>query len=93
MIEYLLDAIRATAGTDNEVTARILLDDGTPITEGCEFIIHDGDRHLSFDGVYEDEIWKFAIPAEATKDFKGRYMYCIKHYDEQLCFQQPLYFV
>lgn len=93
MIEYLLDAIRATAGTDNVVTARVTQDDDTPITDGCEFVIHDGNRHLSFDGVCQDGIWSFEIPAEATKDFKGRYMYCIKRYDEQLCFQQPIYFV
>lgn len=94
MIEYLYDAIRATAGTDIVIAARVTQDDGTAITEGCELVIHKNDNTMvSIDGDYQEDTWFFAIPADVTKGMNGRYMYCIKHYDEQLCFMQPIYFI
>lgn len=94
MIEYLYDAIRATAGSDIQIAARVLDDLGNPIVEGCEFILNiDDETMITVGGDYKDGIWTFPIPAEFTKGLKGRYWYCMRHNDEQLCFMNAIYFV
>ena len=94
MIEYLYDAIRATAGSDIQIAAKVLDDLGQPIADECDLIIHlDDDYMLTIGGDYVEDTWVFAIPADFTKDLKGKYWYCIKHNSEQLCFKQPIYFV
>lgn len=93
MVEYLYDAIKVSAGSNAVISAKVSTDDGIPITEGCELIIHLNHSHLAFAGEYVDDIWYFNIPASMTEALKGRYEYCFKHNDEQLCFKQPIYFV
>ena len=94
MLEYLYDAIRATAGSDIQIAAKVFDDLGNPIVEGCEFVLHiDDETMITVGGDYVDDTWVFPIPAEFTKDLKGRYWYCMKHHSEQLCFKQAIYFV
>ena len=94
MVEYLYDAIRATAGTNIILSAKVTDDLGNPITEDVSLVIHTSDTHMIMvEGLYTDEYFIFEIPAEITKDLKGKYWYCVKHNDEQLCFNNPIYFV
>lgn len=93
MVEYLYDAIKVSAGSNAVISAKVSTDDGIPITEECKLIIHLNHSHLAFDGECVDDIWYFSIPASMTEALKGRYEYCFKHNDEQLCFKQPIYFV
>lgn len=96
MIEYLYDAIRAVHSQEIEVNAVITDPLGDYITEDCTFVLHD-DNHVLFtiDGEYKPELstWAFIIPKEKTLDLKGRYFYCIRHKDENMCFMQPFYLV
>ena len=94
MVEYLYNAIRATSATDLEICAKVSDEQGNPITEGVRFelsLFHS--NLLSIDGEYKDGVWYFTIPAEKIINLKGKYEYCIKHNDEQLCFMQPIYLV
>lgn len=97
MIEYLYDAIRAIAGQPIGITASISNDEtGEPITEDCNFVLHNPDGSMLFKikGEYIPEIdtWNFPIPAEKTADLDaGRYWYCIQHDDSNLCFKNPIY--
>ncbi len=92
MIEYLYDAIRATAGADVDIITRIT-EDGESVDGVC-LVLHVDDEHMIIvEGVQSGDAYSFKLPAEATKDLKGRYMYCFKREDEMLCFKQPIYFV
>lgn len=94
MIEYLYNAIRASAGTDIQIAAKVFDNAGTPIVEGCEFVLHiDDETMITVGGDYINDTWVFPIPAEFTKGLKGRYWYCMKHHNEQLCFMNAIYFV
>ena len=91
MIEYLLNAIRATAGEEITVIANIT-SDGEPITEGCGFMLHiDDENMIKVDGAFNGELWTFTIPADATKGLKGRYSYCLCQGGKTLCFREPFY--
>lgn len=94
MIEYWHDAIRAVPGQEIEVNAVITDSLGDYITEDCTFVLHDDEHELfTINGEYVSEIntWAFKIPAEMTVGLKGRYWYCIRHKDENMCFMQPFY--
>lgn len=95
MVEYLYDCIRATAGTDIVIAARITDDNDLPITEDCWLMIHeyDGQDIIEAEGDYVDDTWYYSISAEHTKGLNGHYWYCFKHGDTQLCFKQPIYFI
>lgn len=95
MIEYLHDAIRATAGQDICVCAKITDDDGELITNVCSLMLHDDDNMLvSAPGFLDEEgVWEFTIPAEATANLSGRFWYCICCDNTNLCFKQPIYLV
>lgn len=94
MVEYLYDAIRATAGVDVTIAAEVTDEIGNVITDGCSFVLHiDDNKMISITGECVEGIFAFTIPADITKDLKGRHWYCVKHDDEQLCFKQPIYFV
>jgi hypothetical protein len=94
MIEYLYDAIRASAGSDLAIAANITDKEGNPITENCNLYIHSDEEHLiTAEAKYEEEQWLFSIPATATKNLRGRYWYCICQAENDLCFKQPIYFV
>lgn len=97
MIEYLYNAIRATAGQDITISAAITDDDGNILTEGCHIMFFDPDKELiaTFDGEFNEEIneWSFTIPAETTEGLNGRYWYCICYFNANLCFKEPIYLV
>lgn len=94
MVEYLYDAIRATAGEDITITAEITDDSGEVITEGCAIKLWEDEKLLgSIDGMLIDGLWNFTIPASATTGLNGRYWYSISHNDNSLQFKQPAYLV
>lgn len=94
MVEYLYNAIRATAGVDNVIAAIVTEESGAPITAGVQLVLHTSDTEMiTFEGDCLDNTWTFIIPAEFTKDLKRRCWYCFKHNSDQLCFKQPIYFV
>lgn len=73
MVEYLYDAIKAVAGQDIGVSARITDDDGV-VAENCRLVLHSDTSDIgSVEGLYlpEDELWAFVIPAEMTNGLKG----------------------
>ena len=94
MVEYLHNAIRATAG-DEITVAAIIEQNDIPITEGCHIMLFDKNSVLleTLDGGYDAEngVWYFTIPGELTKGKYGRYWYRICSPVESLCFKQPLY--
>lgn len=93
MVEYLFNAIRATAGEDIAIVARITDENGEPITSGCSFMLNgaNGAHHI-IDGVYTTNgVWEFSIPAELTLGLVGRYGYCFCNGDTTLCFEKPFY--
>ena len=94
MIEYIYDAIKATAGTDETIAAKVSTEAGEPITAGVKLMLYINDNSiLTIEGIYLEDVWVFPLSAEHTRDLKGRCWYCIKHDDEALCFKQPIYFV
>lgn len=93
MIEYLHNAIRATAGEDIVIIANIA-EDGVDIQSGCGIVIHTNDEEeLAFPGEYIDDFWYFTIPAEATVGLNGRYWYHLYKDDDSICFKEPLYLI
>lgn len=97
MVEYLYNCIRATAGSNVEITAIIQDGSGANITENCHVMLFDKDDTLliTVDGTYLAELgtWQFTIPAKETVGKKGRYWYRICTHKDSLCFKQPIYFV
>lgn len=96
MIEYLYNAIRAVAGQDIAISAAITDDDGEPITENCNLVLHfDNDFMYVAPGIYlpDAEQWTFNVPGAATAGKLGRYQYCIQHNGINLCFKEPIYLV
>ena len=94
MVEYLYDAIRASAG-DN-VSLGAVIPDATG-DEDCVLRLYDDERNEFFvaDGFFdtENEYWGFTIPSEITSTLHGRYWYCICDRGVKLQFKQPIYFV
>ena len=94
MIEYLFDAIRATAGSDNIIAAKVSDELGNPVTSDVVLRIHLNDgKMIDVIGDPVNDTLYFSIPASVTEGLKGRHSYCVRHLDEQLCFMQPIYFV
>ena len=95
MIEYLYNAIRATAGEPITLAARITDDNGEAVTEQCNLNLYSDSEQLGhFAGVLVDGVWQFTIPAETTKGLVGRYWYCLCDSTHQkMQFKQPLYLV
>ena len=97
MVEYLYNCIRATAGSNVEISAIIQDANGADITEGCHIMLFNKDCALldTIDGAYIAEIgtWQFTLPAEITKGKVGRYWYRICSHSDSLCFKQPIYFI
>ena len=94
MIEYLYDAIRATAGEDITIAASITDENGNIIADACALMLHsDTDMIANATGVLNEGVWEFTIPATITADLKGRYWYCICQGQTKLCFKQPIYLI
>lgn len=94
MVEYLYNAIRATAGQDIPVVAIITDENNAVVSEGCGLMLHDNETMIvKIDGAFDGEQWIFNIPANVTEGRHGRYWYCICHHDMNLCFKQPIYLV
>lgn len=96
MVEYLYDAIKATAGEDIPIIMEIRNPEGELVTEGCGFSIHCEDGQICrVEGTYSEseQIWRFVIPAELTKGHTGRHYYCVCKEDGTLSFKTPIYLV
>lgn len=96
MIEYLYNAIRATAGEDISIAAKIVSDSGIPVENSCHLVLYDNQDNIltKIDGALIDETWQFTIPAAITADIRGRYWYCIcNETHNKLSFKQPIYLV
>lgn len=95
MIEYIFNTIKASAGNDIDVVAKITNDDGSPITLNCSMMLFDEEEGMIADvkGNYIDENWVFSIPAEATEGRVGKHWYCVCYGSQNLCFREPLYLV
>lgn len=94
MIEYLYNAIRATAGEDITIAAKLTNDDGSQIVGGCHVMLSDDEKVLiTVDGECVNGTHNFTIPAAATKGLHGRYWYCICSGNASLCFKEPIYLI
>ena len=98
MVEYLHNAIRATAGEIIPISAIILGYNDQPITESCKIELFDNEGNLikGIEGSHMGEgFWLFGIPKEVTEGLKGRYWYSIKHFldGNSLSFKNPIYLV
>ena len=96
MIEYIDNAIRATAGSNLTLAAMVSDDEGNPVTSGVHFMLFDKDRTECIavvDGNYyaDEDIWEFLIEKDITTGKCGRYWYCVCVDSEPLCFKQPFY--
>ena len=96
MIEYLSNAIRATAGTTLNIAAKITDEEGAPVTAGAHFMLFDesaAEVLVVVNGSYyaADDYWEFVIEKDLTANKCGRYWYCICVDTEPLCFKQPFY--
>lgn len=95
MIEYLYNAIRATAAEDIAIVAKITNEAGEVITSGCHLNLYDNEKLLTtVEGTLVGDIWEFTIPAAATDNITGRYWYCLcDETHKKLNFKQPIYLV
>ena len=96
MIEYIYNIIKASAGENVEIAARIVDENGNAITEQVYFHLWDKDEKemlISAPGKFVNEAWEFVVPGEQTKELKGRYLYCIGTQEKSLCFKEPFYLV
>lgn len=95
MIEYLYNAVRATAGEDITITAKITNEAGDLVNDNCHLNFYsDKELIVTVEGSIMEELYQFTIPAEITTNLTGRYWYCIcndKH--TKLNFKQPIYLV
>lgn len=94
MTEYLYNAIKAVAGNEFTVAAKITDEAGADIVDGCALVLYlDNDKIIIANGAYYEatKTWQFTIGAEDTKGYNGRYYYCIQRNGENLCFKEPIY--
>ena len=95
MIEFLHNAIRATAGTPIGITALITDDADEPIEAGCSLWLHnDNDMIAEAEPIYlGDGVWTFQLTPQQTEGLCGRFWYCIRHTNDMLCFKEPIYLI
>lgn len=94
MIEYLYDSIRATAGEDITITAKVTDEEGKDIATNCFLRLYDNDILLTkISGECISGLWQFTIPAEATANLNGRYWYCLCNGSNTFNFKQPMYLI
>ena len=93
-VEYIHNTIKATAGQDITVAAKITDANGELLTDSCGFMLHDDEKMITrVDGYFDGEVWEFTLPAKVTENLCGRFWYCIYYGDQNLCFQQPIYLI
>ena len=95
MIEYIDNAIKATAGENLCLIAKVIDSLGNNL-EACTFcLFNDEEKLFMVEGVFSaNGVWEFYIPAEATTNLKGRYWYAVcDETDTSLCFKNPIYFM
>ena len=93
MVEYIYDAIKATAGENASIVAKITNYDGSNI-ERCDMYIFDNNSEIfSVAGSFDGELWTFNISGQLTDGLKGRYWYEINNGGYSISFKQPIYFV
>lgn len=92
MVEYLYDAVKATAGEVIAVSTRITDDEGNVNSSGCVIEVYKDDTQISTTpGELSGEEYSFNIPAIIET---GRYFYLIKDLEgNSFEFKQPLYLV
>lgn len=95
MIEYLYNAIRATAGDTVTITAKITDTFGGIVQDSCSLCIYDDEaKIIEAAGELDGELWNFTIEAAATAALKGRYWYKVCDCNHNsINFMQPIYFV
>lgn len=95
MIEYIYNAIRATAGEDIPVTAKIT-DDAGECLEGCMLCLFDKDsttKLTGVTGVTTEGLTQFVIKGADTAGLRGRYWYAVcDRNDNSISFKVPIYF-
>lgn len=93
MIEYLYNAVRATAGEEINISAIITDNSGASVTENCGITFYGDEKTTAISGIYYEDLkqWAFIIPADITEGLNGRYFYTIWQGGKDLCFKQPLY--
>ena len=90
MIEYLFNAIIASADEDAVISAVVKDNFGDHVTSGAVLMLYSDSSLLeTFKGKFDGEVWNFTIPASR---YKGRYFYSIGVNNESLCFKQAIYF-
>lgn len=95
MIEYVYNTIRATAGEDIAILAKVRDAYGDPIP-ACYFHLFDDEQMLTMiaGNALDDDTWEFIVPAAITKDRNGRHWYCIcDENHSSLCFKEAIYLV
>lgn len=95
MIEYVYNAIRATAGETICICANITDDEGQAILYAdVNLMLYDNETMLaSIPGVYVTDAWEFEIDGRLTSGLCGRFWYCICADNNSLCFKQPIYII
>lgn len=95
MVEYNLNAIRATAGEEICICAKISDAYGDAIAVCSFHLYNDKEQIYVVKGIEAaDKIWEFHIPAEITAGLQGRYWYSVCDENHQsLGFKEPIYLV
>ena len=96
MIEYIYDCIKASAGTDITIKAVIttnVTDEEVAGQYNLELYDKNDEDIVIYKtyGTVADGIWTFNIPAKITEGLNGRYWYCVKCFDNTICFKEPMY--
>ena len=96
MIEYIENVIRATAGENLCLIAKVTDALGNNL-EACSFcLFNDENKLFMISGIRSQEhgVWEFYVPANATANLKGRHWYAVcDENDTSLCFKNPIYFM
>lgn len=95
MVEYIFDVIKASAGEDIVITARIT-DEGNDSIYGTNFYLLDDEGKVVYTAVgsyVEEDIWTFEIPSTITQGLSGRFWYYVTGDNRGLNFKTPIYLV
>ena len=94
MVEYIFNAIKATAGEDITIAAEITDPDGEMLVAGCRLKLSTDDVEIAIvDGYFSEDSWVFIVPAIFTERLKGRCWYTILYGDVSISHPEPIYLV